>query len=100
MPTREPVSPVEPEQTSVAEPRRFSKVQVLEATAAAVLAAAILGTATGMTWLVISLPNELQKMKEQINLIIQNQATFGQQFNELREQVNEHDRRLIKLELK
>lgn len=97
---REPVSPVEPEQTSAAEPRRFSKVQVLEATAAAVLAAAILGTATGMTWLVISLPNELQKMKEQINLIIQNQATFGQQFNELREQVNEHDRRLIKLELK
>lgn len=82
------------------EPRRFSKVQVLEATAAAVLAAAILGTATGMTWLVILLPNELQKMKEQINLIIQNQAAFGQQFNELREQVNEHDRRLIKLELR
>lgn len=75
-------------------------MQVLEATAAAVLAAAILGTATGMTWLVISLPNELQKMKEQINLIIQNQAAFGQQFNELREQVNEHDRRLIKLELR
>lgn len=91
---------MEPEQSSAAEPRRFSKVQVLEATAAAVLAAAILGTATGMTWLVISLPNELQKMKEQINLIIQNQAAFGQQFNELREQVNEHDRRLIKLELR
>lgn len=91
---------MEPEQTSAAEPRRFSKVQVLEATAAAVLAAAILGTATGMTWLVISLPGELQKMKEQINLIIQNQAAFGQQFNELREQVNEHDRRLIKLELR
>lgn len=100
MPLREPVSPVEPEQTSAAEPRRFSKVQVLEATAAAVLAAAILGTATGMTWLVISLPNKLQKMEEQISRIIQNQANFGEQFNDLREQVNEHDRRLIKLELR
>lgn len=85
---------------SSGEPRRFSRIQVLEATAAAVLAAAVLGTATGMTWLVFALPNKLQKMEEQISRIIQNQANFGEQFNDLRNQVTEHDRRIIKLELR
>lgn len=82
------------------ERRRFSRVQVLEATAATVFAAAILGTAAGVGWLVIALPNELSQLKLQIKQVVANQDSFGQRFVELEKQVVDHDRRIIRLELK
>ena len=82
------------------ERRRFSRVQVLEATAASLMAAAILATAGGMGWLVVSLPNRLQQMETQITQMLRNQDLFGAQFQELQKQVNDLDRRTIRLELK
>lgn len=91
-----------PRSTSTQRPdrRRPNLAHILEATAAAVLAAAVLGTASGMGWLVISLPTQLQAMKEQIGQIVKNQETFGRRFDGLEERVMDHDRRLIKLEVR
>ena len=67
--------------------RKFSRVQVLEATAG------------GMGWLVVSLPNRLQQLETQITQILSNQTQFGLRFQELEKQVTELDRRTIRLEL-
>jgi len=72
---------------------------VLEATAASLMAAAILATAGGMGWLVVSLPNRLQSLETQITQILKNQDQFGEQFQELEKTVNDHDRRIIRIEL-
>lgn len=72
----------------------------MEATAAAVLSAAIIGTAGGVGWLIIQLPNRLQQLEQNISRILVNQDLFGKQFSELEKQVKDHDRRIIKLELK
>ena len=82
------------------ERRRVNQAHILEATAAAVLAAAVLGTASGMGWLVIALPSKLQQLQEQISQIVKNQESFGREFNQLQERVMDHDRRIIKLEVK
>jgi hypothetical protein len=87
-------APAEP-----AERRRFSRVQVLEATAAAVMAAAILATAGGMGWLVVQLPNRLQQLETQMTQILSNQNAFTVRFQELEKQVTDLDRRTIRLEL-
>lgn len=91
-----------PEETNYpqVERRKFSRVQVMEATAAAVLSAAIIGTAGGVGWLIIQLPNRLQQLEQNISRILVNQDLFGKQFSELEKQVEDHDRRIIKLELK
>jgi hypothetical protein len=81
------------------ERRKFSKVQVLEATAASLMAAAILATAGGMGWLVVSLPNRLQQLETQMNQILSNQNAFTVRFQELEKQVTDLDRRTIRLEL-
>jgi septal ring factor EnvC (AmiA/AmiB activator) len=81
------------------ERRRFSRIQVLEATAASLMAAAILATAGGMGWLVVSLPNRLQQMETQILQVLRNQDQFGLRFQELEKQVTDLDRRTIRLEL-
>jgi septal ring factor EnvC (AmiA/AmiB activator) len=79
--------------------RRFSKIQVIEATAASLMAAAILATAGGMGWLVVSLPNRLQQMETQILQVLRNQDQFGLRFEKLEKEVQELDRRTIRLEL-
>jgi hypothetical protein len=72
---------------------------VLEATAASLMAAAILATAGGMGWLVMSLPNRLQQLETQITQILSNQTQFGLRFEKLEQEVQELDRRTIRLEL-
>ena len=72
------------------ERRRVNQAHILETTAAAVLAAAVLGTASGMGWLVIALPARLQMMQEQIGQIVRNQETFGRRFDGLEERVMDH----------
>ena len=81
------------------ERRRFSRVQVLEATAAAVLAAAIIGTAGGVGWLIVQLPNRLRQLEDSVTRVLQNQDMFSDKFIDLEKQVQDHDRRIIKLEL-
>lgn len=79
--------------------RSFSIVQVAQGTSATVLAAAIVGTASGVGWLVMSLPNRLQQLETQITQILKNQDAFGDRFQKLEDTVDQHDRRLIKLEI-
>jgi hypothetical protein len=71
----------------------------MEATAAAVLAAAIIGTTGGVGWLVVQLPNRLQQLENRMNQIVENQELFNQKFVNLEKTVLEHDRRIIRLEL-
>ena len=78
---------------------RFSRVQVLEATAGTVLAAAVIGTAGGMAWLLIQLPNRLQQLETQMTQILANQNAFSLRFQELEKKVTDLDRRTIRLEL-
>ena len=89
-----------PSPTDPGERRKFSRIQVVEGTAAAIFAAAILGTAGGVGWLVVALPNELQQLKTQVNQIVRNQDAFGERFHDLEKQVIEHDRRIIRLEIR
>ena len=79
---------------------RFSRIQVLEATAAAVFASAIASTTGGVAWLVVQLPNRLQQMESSIERILNNQERFETKFTGLEEQVQDHDRRIIRLELR
>jgi hypothetical protein len=81
------------------ERRKFSRVQVLEATAASLMAAAILSTAGGMGWLVVTLPTRLQQLESQITQILRNQDQFGVRVGELEKSVVDLDRRTIRLEL-
>ena len=53
-----------------------------------------------MGWLLVSLPNKLQQLETQITRIIQNQDAFSERFSGLEKQVHDHDRRIIRLELK
>ena len=72
---------------------------MLEATAASLMAAAILATAGGMGWLVVSLPNRLRQLETQITQILANQNQFGLRFEKLEQEVQELDKRTIRLEL-
>jgi hypothetical protein len=95
------VHPVPDPATQVTvERRKFSRTQVLEGTAAAVLAAAIIGTAGGMGWLVVQLPSRLQQIEGQITRLVQSQNIFSEKFVDLEKQVQDHDRRLIRLEIR
>jgi hypothetical protein len=82
------------------ERRKFSRIQVMEATAASVLTASVIGTAAGVGWLVVQLPNRLQQLENRINQIVENQELFNQKFIQLEKTVQEHDRRIIRLELR
>jgi septal ring factor EnvC (AmiA/AmiB activator) len=64
------------------------------------LSAAVLGTAGGVGWLVIALPSEIKQIKTQIQQIVSNQNTFSDRFMDLEKQVNDHDRRIIRLEVR
>lgn len=88
------------EPSALPERRRFSRVHVLEGAAATILAAAIVGTAGGMSWLIAQLPSRLYTLEEQIKRILENQHEFNQKFDNLESQVQEHDRRIIRLELR
>lgn len=88
-----------PAATTPPAPRRFSRIQVLEGVAATVLSAAVLGTAGGVGWLVIALPNELAQLRTQITQIMTNQSAFSERFVQLEKQVIDHDRRIIRLEV-
>lgn len=92
-----------PRERSIPERRRFNQTHVLEATAAAVFATAILGTATGVGWLVTALPNKLDELQTQITALKNSQNTFqinfNQRFNGVEQQVRSHEARIIKLEV-
>jgi len=80
--------------------RGFSLIQVAQGTSATVLAASIVGTATGVGWLAVNVPSRLQQLEAQITQILKNQDLFSERFQKIEETVDEHDRRIIKLELR
>lgn len=88
-----------PQDQPPAQGGNFSFVHVAQTASAAVLASAIVGTAGGMGWLVINLPTRLQQLEIQMTQILKNQDAFGERFKKLEDTVEQHDRRLIKLEI-
>lgn len=90
-----------PQQTHpFVERRQFSQARVAEGIAATVLAAAVVSTAAGVGWLIVQLPNRLQRLESDILRILEGQERLTQRFTELEEEVEDHDRRIIKLELR
>lgn len=81
-------------------PRGFSRLQIAEATAAAVLASAIITTAGGMFWLVVTLPNRLQAIETQTQQLLKTVGVFDTRFEQVETQLNDHDRRIVKLEVR
>lgn len=92
------MAPSSPSGSSIPQ-KGFSLLQVAQGTSATVLAAAIVGTATGVGWLAVNVPSRLQQLENNITQILKNQDLFGQQFQELKKEVQDLDRRTIKLEL-
>lgn len=72
----------------------------MEATAASVLAAAVIGTAAGVGWLIVQLPSRLQQLETNITRILENQDLFNAKVVELEKKVEDIDRRLIRQELR
>jgi hypothetical protein len=79
--------------------RSLSRVQITQDIVAAVMSAAIIGTATGVLWLVTSLPNRLQQIEQRMGQMLKSQELYGEKVTEIEKTVNEHDRRIIRLEL-
>lgn len=77
-----------------------SRLQIAEATAAAVLASAIISTAGGMFWLVVTLPQRLQNLESTVQSMAKTLSTFDQRVEKIEEKVSEHDERLVRLEYK
>lgn len=81
-------------------PRSFNRVQIAEATAAAVLGSAIISTAGGMFWLVVTLPARLQSMEGQVQQLIRAAGQVDTRFQRVEQTLGEHDRRIVRLEVK
>lgn len=79
---------------------KFSAVQVLEGASAAILAAAVIGTAGGVGWLIVRLPHELSRLERALMQVRDSQRGFESRFTRLEETVDQQDRRIIRLELK
>jgi beta-lactamase regulating signal transducer with metallopeptidase domain len=74
--------------------------QIAQNASATILATAVISTACGVLWLVVSLPARLQHFEHQITQVLKNQDIFGTRFEKLEEKVDQQDRRIIKLELR
>jgi beta-lactamase regulating signal transducer with metallopeptidase domain len=74
--------------------------QIAQNASATILATAVISTACGVLWLVVSLPARLQQFEHQITQVLKNQDIFGTRFEKLEEKVDQQDRRIIRLELR
>lgn len=81
-------------------PRHFSRVQIAEATAAAVLGSAIISTAGGMFWLVVTLPTRLQSLEVQVAQMIRSFGAIDSRFQRVETQLDDHDKRLVRIEVR
>ena len=79
---------------------KFNRARVVESVTAALLVSLITGTSGGVLWLVVQLPNSLQQMELSIQRILDNQKQFEGKFSTLEGKVQDHDKRIIRLELR
>lgn len=80
-------------------PTRLTRLQMFEATGAAVLASAIVSTAGGMFWLVVTLPQKLTLMEASVQQLGRTLTTVDQRVERLEEKQLEHDGRLTRIEV-
>lgn len=78
--------------------RKLSDVHVLSSTAATVLAAAVIGSFSGILWLIIQLPSRLQQLENGIERIATNQERLESRLEWIEGQVRQHETRIIRLE--
>lgn len=71
--------------------RKFNQAHVMESVTATILAAAVLGTASGVGWLVIALPDRLDELQDQITHLIKSQTGSERK-------IDDHERRITILE--
>lgn len=82
------------------ERRTPNRLQILEATAAAVLGSAIVSTAGGMFWLVVTLPQKLSTIESTVSQLGRTLTTIDQRVERLENKVNEQDSRLTRIEVR
>ena len=70
----------------------------MEAAAGTALSAAIIATASGMLWLIASLPNRLTGLERDIRQVLANQSRLETRVDTVWSEVRNHDRRIIRLE--
>jgi hypothetical protein len=75
-------------------------IQVLEASAGVVLASMIITTTGGVGWLVVQLPARLQQIEARIDQLVNSQTRVDQNLKILEDRVVDHDRRIIRLEVR
>ena len=76
----------------------LSKLQIAEATAAAVLASAIVSSAGGVFWLIVSLPSRLSSLEGNVQEIVRLMGALEPRIERVERQVGDHDRRIERLE--
>ena len=72
----------------------------MEQVTAAALVALLTSSTGGVLWLVVQLPNRLEQMEQSIGRILDNQKQFEGKFSTLEGKVQDHDKRIIRLELR
>lgn len=86
---------------SSTEPERakpYSRLQIAEATAAAVLASAIVSSAGGVFWLVVSLPSRLTQLERSTADLVRLLGALEPRIDQVELKVTDHDRRIEDLE--
>jgi hypothetical protein len=86
---------------SSSEPDRgkpYSRLQIAEATAAAVLASAIVSSAGGVFWLVVSLPTRLTHLERSASELVRLVGALEPRIDRVELKVTDHDRRIEDLE--
>lgn len=73
-------------------------MNVIEGTAATLLASAILATAGGMLWICFRLPDQLDKLEKSVNENGEALRSVKTDFADLRSQVQDHERRIYRME--
>ena len=76
----------------------IQKAQIAEATAAAVLASAIVSSAGGVFWLIVALPTRLTSLEANVQQLVRLVGSLEPRLDRIELKVNEHDRRLERLE--
>ncbi len=77
---------------------RFSKVQIAEATAAAVLASAIVSSAGGVFWLIVSMPGRFTALETNVKELVRLVGTLEPRIQRIETTIEQQDRRIEVLE--
>ena len=78
--------------------QKLSGLQLIEATAAGVLVSAIVSSTGGIFWLIVSLPQKLNMMEQNLNQLVRLVGSMEPRLDRIEIKVTDHEGRLERLE--